>query len=93
MLAFTIEEIEEMNKFNNTEEALAWLAEIFEAPPESIRPDTPREKIEAWDSLGMLTLMSRLDEDFNIILEEDLASELKSIADLLAILRSHGCLD
>ena len=82
-----------MKKFNNTEEALAWIAELFEENPDNVKADTPREKIEAWDSLGMLTLMSRLDEDFNIILEEDLASELKSIADLLAILRSHGCLD
>jgi acyl carrier protein len=82
-----------MKKFNNTEEALAWIAELFEENPDNVKADTPREKIEAWDSLGMLTLMSRLDEDFNIILEEDQASELKSIADLLAILRSHGCLD
>ena len=82
-----------MTKFQNTEEALAWIAELFEENPDNIKADTLREKIEAWDSLGMLTLMSRLDEDFNIILEEDQASELKSIADLLAILRSHGCLD
>ena len=82
-----------MNKFNNTEEALAWLAEIFEAPPESIQPDTPRDKVEAWDSLGMLALMARLDEELEIILDEDQAAELKTIGNVLEIMRAHGRLD
>ena len=82
-----------MTKFNSTEEALTWLAEIFEAPPESIRSDTQRDKVEAWDSLGMLTLMARLDEELEIILDEDQMAELKTIGDVVKVMRSHGCLN
>jgi acyl carrier protein len=82
-----------MNKLNNTEEALTWLAEIFEAPPESIRSDTPRDKVEAWDSLGMLTLMARLDEDLEIILDEDQIAALKTIGDVVKVIGAQGRLD
>jgi acyl carrier protein len=82
----------EMKELNNVDEALQWIAEIFEASPESIQPDTPREKVEAWDSLGMLALMARLDEDFSIILDEDGAAELKKIGDVLELLKVNGCL-
>jgi acyl carrier protein len=82
-----------MKHFSNTKEALAWIGELFEENPDNIKPDTPREKVAAWDSLGMLTLMSKLDEEFSIILEEDKAAELKKVGDLLDVLRVHGCLD
>ena len=81
-----------MKHFNNIDEVLAWLAELFEENPDNIKPDTPREKIKAWDSLGMLTLMSRLDEELNIILDEEKTAEMKKVDDLLDVLREHGCL-
>jgi acyl carrier protein len=82
-----------MKIFNGTEEALAWIAETFEENLENIQPDTPREKVEAWDSLGMLALMARFDEDLEIILDEDQAAELKTIGDVLEIMRAHGHLN
>ena len=42
----------------NTQDAVSWIAEIFEEPPEGVSADTPREEIPGWDSLGVLTLMA-----------------------------------
>ena len=72
------------------EEALEWIAELFEEPAENITPDTPRDEIPAWDSLGILTLMARLDEDFEILLEEEEVQELRSVNDILEALNRHG---
>lgn len=73
--------------------ALGWLAELFEVPPDSLSPDTPRDAVTAWDSLGQLLLMSALDERFGIRLSQGEANGLRAISDILGILRRHGCLE
>lgn len=73
-------------------EALAWVAELFETPVEKIRPETKRAEIDAWDSLGILTLMAKLDEDFQILLTEEEIQQLRSVDDILNLLRKRGCL-
>ena len=75
------------------QEALAWVADLFETPVEAIRPETKKEEIEAWDSLGVLTLMARLDEEFQILLTDDEIQELKSVGDLLNLLRKNNRLE
>jgi acyl carrier protein len=81
-----------MAKTMNLEEALAWVANIFEAPEESITPETKREDIESWDSLGSLTLLAALDEDFDITVSDDVLAEMQAVDDVLKVLRTHGCL-
>lgn len=76
-----------------TNEAIEWIAELFEEPVENITHETLRDEIPAWDSLGILTLMARLDEDFEILLEEEEVQELRSINDILEALRRHGKLE
>ncbi len=77
----------------NTEEALEWIADLFEEPVENIKPETPRDAIPAWDSLGILTLMARLDEDFEILLEEEEVQQLRSVNDILQALERHEKID
>lgn len=76
----------------NTEKALAWIANVFEEPSDRVTRDTQRDEIQAWDSLGMLTLMSVLDEEFEIFLSEEQLQDMKSVHDILEVLRSHGML-
>jgi acyl carrier protein len=83
----------EMAKTMNLAEALSWVAETFETSVENVKPDTPREEIEGWDSLGALTLMARLDEEFDIILSEDDLANMQSVEDILKVLRTHGSLE
>jgi acyl carrier protein len=71
------------------EEALGWVASLFEEEVEDISLDTPREEIPAWDSLGTLTLMAGLDEEFDIQLDENQIAELRSVGDVVAILNGE----
>lgn len=70
------------------EEALKWIAELFEE--RAVTTDTRREAIPAWDSLGVLTLIAALDEKFDISVSDADTQGLKSVNDILAILRKHG---
>ena len=74
-------------------DALHWIAELFEESLENIRPDTPRDAVPTWDSLGVLTLMASLSERFDITVETDELDGMKTVDDILAVLRRAGKLD
>ena len=80
-----------MTKDSN--EILAWVAEIFESPIEKLRPETKRDEVEAWDSLGILTLIARMDEDFHILLTDEEIQRLRSVGDIIDLLREHEVTD
>ena len=71
-------------------EALKWIAELFEEPFESITPERTKDDIPAWDSLGVLNLIAGLDEDFDIQLSDEETQELKSVEHILLLLRKYG---
>ena len=75
------------------EEALTWIADLFEESVEDIDPETLKEDIPAWDSLGVLTLMADLDENFGILLTEEEMLELQKVNDIFEILRRNEKLD
>jgi acyl carrier protein len=75
------------------EEALKWIADIFEEPVEHIRAETPRSEIKAWDSLGFLTLMARFDEDLGVLLEDSELQGMNNVVDVLDTMRKHGKLN
>ena len=72
------------------DEALAWLEGVFEQPQGSLRPETPRDEIGTWDSLGVLTLMADLDEKFDIQVTEKEMAAMKRVQDLLDLLNQRG---
>ena len=74
-------------------DALHWIAELFEESPDNIRSDTPRDGVPTWDSLGVLTLMAALSERFDITVETDELDGMKTVDDILAVLRRAGKLD
>lgn len=71
-------------------EAVAWIAQVFEMPPGQLTPDTHRDNVPAWDSLGVLTLMASLDSDFGIILTDEDIQAVKTVGDILDVIRRHG---
>jgi acyl carrier protein len=75
------------------EESLQWVADLFEEPVENIKPETARDEIEAWDSLGILTLLAGLNEHFDIVLSTDEIVGLRNVNDILDIFRRNGKLD
>jgi len=70
-------------------ELLAWVADVFETPIESIQPQTLRDEIATWDSLGVLTLIARMDEDFHILLTDEEIQQLRSVGDIIDVIRKH----
>lgn len=71
-------------------EAVAWIAQVFEMPPGQLTPDTHRDAVPAWDSLGVLTLMASLDSDFGIVLTDEDIQAVKTVGDILDVMRRHG---
>jgi acyl carrier protein len=77
----------------NVEEALNWIAEVFEEAPGRLKAETLRKDVATWDSLGTLTLIAGLDERFDVHLSEKEIEGMQSVADILEILRRGGKLD
>ena len=75
------------------QDALAWIADLFEESPENLSADTPRDDVSAWDSLGVLTLLSALDNDFGLVLSDEDVMAIQSIGDVLDVLRRNGKID
>lgn len=71
-------------------EVLAWIANLFEESPDNIAPETARESIEAWDSLGTLSLIAGLEEKFEILVSEDELRQLRRVGDILELIRKAG---
>lgn len=71
------------------QEALQWIAGIFQEPPDRLTPETPRHDINAWDSMGVLLLMAGLDEQFNLVLTDEDLKAMQKIGDILDVLRKH----
>ena len=78
-----------MNKI----EALAWIADIFEEDPDTIKPETERVDIIGWDSMGVLALMSGLDTEFDILLSADDIEAITKVEDILIVLENNGKLN
>ena len=74
------------------EEALNWIAELFEEPNNLITPETPLENVPTWDSVGILTLIAELDEKCGVILSGEHMQDMTKIDDILEILRQNGAL-
>ena len=73
-------------------EALAWVAEIFQESAE-MTPETPRENIAMWDSLGVLTLMAELDEKFDLVVSDQEMRAMTKVGDILSLLEKNGKLN
>jgi acyl carrier protein len=83
----------EVDQTMTVESALIWIANLFEEPVENVNVHTRRNEIPAWDSLGILSLIAALDEEFDIRLSEKEIQVMKSVEDLLRVFGSRGYLD
>lgn len=77
-------------KFLSPDEALDWLSELFGETDKQIIPETKREDVPSWDSLGDLMLMADLDKKFQIVLSDSDLQAMTKIADVLDYLRKNG---
>jgi acyl carrier protein len=73
-----------------TQEATTWIAILFQESVESLTPETPRDAVPAWDSLGELTMMADMDEKFGIVLTDSQLRAMTRVDDILQVLRNNG---
>ena len=73
-------------------DALQMLADCFEADVSELQPDTPRDALPGWDSMGALSLMAELDDRFNLQLTADESRDMLRVSDALDYLRARGAL-
>lgn len=77
----------------NVEDALIWIADLFEESIDDVQPETQRDEMPAWDSLGSLTLIAGMDETFDILLSDEDIQSMGRVDDILEILRKNGKLE
>ena len=58
------------------------IGETFDCSADSIKPDTPCDDIQGWDSLGHSVLLSRLDKRLNLALAEADAAPVETVGEL-----------
>ena len=71
-------------------EAMEWVAGMFDQSVDQLSPETLRDDIPIWDSLGVLTLMAEFDEKFGIVLTDADMRGMGKVDDILAVLRNNG---
>lgn len=72
--------------------AIEMLAECFMDSADRLTPDTLREAIAGWDSMGALMFMAEVDERFGIELTAEDSRAMTRVADALDFLRARGVL-
>ena len=58
----------------------------FDVDPESISIETTSNQIQAWDSVGHLSLATNLEEAFGVSLDVDDLMEMESVRDIVRII-------
>lgn len=76
-----------MNPFEKLQQTMATTLKV---PPSKITPTTRDEDLPSWDSLGQVNLIMAIEQAFDVYVEVDDFSELKSVPAILAYLERQG---
>jgi len=69
---------------------LQFISEVFSVEKEILKLETAPGDFPEWDSLGHLSLLTDLEEKFNISFDMDETMSIQSIGDLKGILENKG---
>ena len=74
----------------NRHKLRALLQDVFLLGDEEFRFDLTRTEIETWDSFGVVSLAVGVQQVFGHHFTPEEANRLESVADIMAVLTSHG---
>lgn len=57
---------------------------IFNVAPDTITPDTTKDDVEGWDSLGHLRLMMAVEKEFRVKFTTEQVIGIESVRDIIA---------
>jgi acyl carrier protein len=77
----------------DTQKALNWLTDVFTVQGRTLTLDDTRSTVAEWDSLGSLMLLSRLEEDHNIVVSADEIAMVESVREICALLQDHSAFE
>jgi acyl carrier protein len=66
------------------------IGKVFDVDPAELRDASSRDAIPGWDSMGHLTLVLALEEQFGVNLAIDDAMEMIDVGRIKQILRTYG---
>lgn len=69
------------------EQIIAIMAKTFEVNPNEITLESSIGDFPKWDSLGNLTVLQEIQDEFNIELEPDEIIELEDVNDIINIVK------
>ncbi len=72
------------------QQMLEWLTEVFTVQGRILTMEDTRMSVSEWDSLGVLMLMSSLEEDHRIIIKADEMARINSVQEICDILEKRG---
>ena len=75
------------------EDALELIAEAINESVNDVQPGIELETLNGWDSMAVLMLMAEFDEQFDIVLDEEMIKDLKMVDDILALLKDNNVLN
>ena len=75
---------------NNHERLHQIISDLFEVPVEDLNDQSSGVNIERWDSMGIIDLVTQIEEEFSIKFELMEVEELKTIGVIKNILEEKG---
>ena len=73
----------------DTQKALNWISDVLGTNGRSVTLEDSRHSIPEWDSLGALLLLSRLEEDLNIVISADEIAAISSVKEMCDLLEKN----
>jgi acyl carrier protein len=64
------------------------VATVFDTPADQVTPQTSRDSLEPWDSLGHLVLVLEVEQQFGVQLPPEHVEQLNSVAEIAQILET-----
>lgn len=72
------------------EQIISKIAEALDIDPAQITPDTTSADIEAWDSMGTMSILFTLTNDFGIALQPNETGKIQSVRSIVDLVKAAG---
>ncbi len=73
------------------QKALEWITDVLGIQGKVVTLDDTRDSLVDWDSLGSVLLLSRLEEDHNVIISADEIGAITSVREICDLLeKAHA---
>ncbi len=74
----------------DTQKALEWLSEVLAVQDRTLTLQDSRNTVAEWDSLGALLLLSRLEEDLQIVISTDEIAAMSTIQEICELMERNN---